>query len=66
MKKDLTEFINSGATLKFGLGKWNDTKKSLLESNNDLIIITSKTCKKFISDIPSKSILVIKEEASLN
>ena len=65
MKKDLSAFIDSGATLKFGLGKWNDTKKSLLESNNDLIIITSKSCKKFISDIPSKYILVIKEEPSL-
>ena len=65
MKKDLSEFIDSGATLKFGLGKWNDTKKSLLKSNNDLIIITSKSCKKFISDIPSKYILVIKEEPSL-
>ena len=65
MKKDLSEFIDSGVTLKFGLGKWNDTKKSLLESNNDLIIITSKSCKKFISDIPSKYILIIKEEPSL-
>ena len=65
MKKDLSGFIDSGATLKFGPGKWNDAKKSLLKSNNDLIIITSKSCKKFISDIPSKYILVIKEEPSL-
>ena len=62
MKKDLSEFIDSGATLKFGPDKWGDAKKSLLKSNNDLIIITSKSCKKFISDIPSKYILVIKEE----
>ena len=60
MKKDLSAFIDSGATLKFGPDKWNDAKKSLLKSNNDLIIITSKSCKKFISDIPSKYILVIK------
>ena len=65
MKKDLSGFIDSGATLKFGPGKWNDAKKSLLKSNNDLIIITSKSCKKFISDIPSKYILIIKEEPSL-
>ena len=65
MKKDLKGFINSGATLKFGSGKWNDTKKSLRKSNNDLIIVTSKSCKKFISDIPFKYILVINEEPSL-
>ena len=65
MKKDLSAFIDSGATLKFGPDKWNDAKKSLLKSNNDLIIITSKSCKKFISDIPSKYILVIKAEPSL-
>ena len=65
MKKDLSGFIDSGATLKFGPGKWNDAKKSLLKSNNDLIIITSKSCKKFISDIPSKYILVVKAEPSL-
>ena len=65
MKKDLSEFIDSGATLKFGPDKWGDAKKSLLKSNNDLIIITSKSCKKFISDIPSKYILVIKAEPSL-
>ena len=65
MKKDLSGFIDSGATLKFGPGKWNDAKKSLLKSNNDLIIITSKSCKKFISDIPSQCTLVIKEEPSL-
>ena len=65
MKKDLSGFIDSGATLKFGPDKWNDAKKSLLKSNNDLIIITSKSCKKFISDIPSKYILVIKAEPSL-
>ena len=35
MKKDLSGFIDSGATLKFGPGKWKDTKKSLLKSNND-------------------------------
>jgi alcohol dehydrogenase len=65
MEKDLKGFINSGATLKFGSGKWNDTKKSLRKSNNDLIIVTSKSCKKFISDIPFKYILVINEEPSL-
>ena len=65
MKKDLSEFIDSGATLKFGPDKWGDAKKSLLKSNNDLIIITSKSCKKFISNIPSKYILIIKEEPSL-
>ena len=65
MKKDLSAFIDSGATLKFGPDKWNDAKKSLLKSNNDLIIITSKSCKKFISDIPSKYILVVKAEPSL-
>ena len=66
MKKNLYGFIGSGANLKFGPGKWVDVKKSLLESKNDFIIITSKSCKKFISDIPSQYTLVIKEEPSLN
>jgi len=66
MKKDLNEFISLGVNLKFGSGTWNYAKKSLLKTNKDLIIVTSKSCKKFISDIPSKYILVIKEEPSLN
>ena len=41
MKKDLSGFIDSGATLKFGPGKWNDAKKSLLKSNNDCLLYTS-------------------------
>tara|TARA_Y100000748_G_scaffold64404_1_gene52033 strand:- start:712 stop:1845 length:1134 start_codon:yes stop_codon:yes gene_type:complete len=66
MKKDLNEFLDSGATLKLGPGKWSEAKESLSESTNDLIVITSKSCKEFISNIPTKYILVIKEEPSLN
>ena len=65
MKKDLNEFLVLGTTLKFGLGKWNEAKKNLLESNDDFIIVTSKSCKKFISDIPSKYILTVNQEPSL-
>ena len=46
MKKDLSGFIDSGATLKSGSGKWSEIKESLSESTDDLIIITSKSCKK--------------------
>lgn len=66
MKKDLSGFIDSGATLKSGSGKWSEIKESLSESTDDLIIITSKSCKKFISNLPSKFTLVINEEPSLN
>ena len=66
MKKDLSGFIDSGATLKSGSGKWSEVKESLSESTDDLIIVTSKSCKKFISNIPSKYTLVINEEPSLN
>ena len=66
MKKDLSGFIDSGATLKSGSGKWSEVKESLSESTDDLIIITTKSCKKFISNIPSKYTLVINEEPSLN
>ncbi len=66
MKKDLSGFIDSGATLKSGSGKWSEIKESLSESTDDLIIITSRSCKKFISKIPSKFTLVINEEPSLN
>ena len=66
MKKNLNAFLDSGATLQFGSGKWNKIKRNLLKSNNDLIVVTSKSCKKFITDIPSKYFLVISEEPSLN
>ncbi|MFL2642657.1 MAG: iron-containing alcohol dehydrogenase [Dehalococcoidia bacterium] len=66
MKKNLNGFLDSGATLQFGSGKWNKIKRNLLKSNNDLIVVTSKSCKKFITDIPSKYFLVISEEPSLN
>ena len=66
MKKNLNGFLDSGSTLQLGSGKWNKIKKSLLKLNNDLIIVTSKSCKKFITDIPSKYFLVISEEPSLN
>ena len=66
MKKNLNGFLDSGATLQLGSGKWSKIKTSLLKPNNDLIVVTSKSCKKFISDIPSKYLLVISEEPSLN
>ena len=66
MKKNLNGFLDSGATLQLGSGKWNKIKRNLLKSNNDLIVVTSKSCKKFITDIPSKYFLVISEEPSLN
>jgi len=52
MKKDLKEFIGLGANLKFGPGAWSYAKKSLIKTNNDLIIITSKSCKNKNGTIP--------------
>ncbi len=62
MTVNIDEFIKDGTSSRIGLNEWSKYKKELHENLTKSVIITSKSCKKYLSDINSEKVLEIKEE----
>tara|TARA_B100001029_G_scaffold179829_1_gene191407 strand:- start:6029 stop:7180 length:1152 start_codon:yes stop_codon:yes gene_type:complete len=62
MTVNIDEFIKDGTSARIGLNEWSKYKKELHENLTKAVIITSKSCKKYLSDIDSEKVLEIKEE----
>ena len=62
MTVNIDEFIKDGTSARIGLNEWSKYKKELHENLTKSVIITSKSCKKYLSDIDSEKVLEIKEE----
>mgnify|MGYP001443030435 CR=1 FL=1 len=60
MSINLSRYFKDGTTVIIGPNEWSRYKKKL--NSSALIIITSKSCKKYVSDIDSEKILEVKEE----
>ena len=62
MTVDLDEFIKKGTNVKVGLNEWSNYKENLQEDLTKTLIITSKSCKKYISGINPEKVLEVQGE----
>ena len=66
MYEEISSFIDSSIKLKIGFDEWNKFKKSESNPDSKLIIVTSKSCRKFISGIDNEITIIVKDEPSLD
>jgi len=66
MYEEISSFIDSSIKLKIGFDEWNKFKKNEYNPDSKLIIVTSKSCRKFISGINNEIIIIVKDEPSLD
>ena len=64
MYKEISSFIDPAIELEIGKDKWNTFKEHELNFNSKPLIITSKSCRKFISDIDNELIIEVDSEPS--
>ena len=66
MYEEISSFIDPSIELKIGFDEWDKFKKNECSPDSKLIIITSKSCRKFISGIDNEIIIIVKDEPSLD
>ncbi len=66
MTVNIDEYIKEGTNVKIGLNEWSKYKKNLQKNLTKTLIITSKSCKKYISSINSEKVLEVKEEPTFH
>lgn len=67
MVVDLNKFISPGTKLHIGPNEWVEYKRNLKDKRDKKIVtITSKSCKKFLTDINSERILEVINEPTLD
>ena len=64
MYKEISSFIDPAIELEIGKDKWDTFKEYELNFDSKPLIITSKSCRKFISDIDSELIIEVNSEPS--
>tara|TARA_Y100001958_G_scaffold68336_1_gene46056 strand:- start:65 stop:1204 length:1140 start_codon:yes stop_codon:yes gene_type:complete len=64
MYKEISSFIDPAIELEIGKDKWGTFKEYELNFDSNPLIITSKSCRKFISDIDSELIIEVNSEPS--
>jgi len=64
MYKEISSFIDPAIELEIGKDKWGTFKENELNFDSNPLIITSKSCRKFISDIDSELIIEVNSEPS--
>ena len=64
MYKEISSLIDPAIELDIGKDKWDTFKEYELNFNSKPLIITSKSCRKFISDIDSELIIEVNSEPS--
>ncbi|MEC7921652.1 MAG: iron-containing alcohol dehydrogenase [Chloroflexota bacterium] len=62
MTVNIDEFIKDGTSARIGINEWSKYKKKLQENLTKTVIITSKSCKKYLSDIDSEKVLEVRGE----
>ena len=64
MYKEISSLIDPAIELEIGKDKWDTFKEYELNFDSKPLIITSKSCRKFISDIDSELIIEVNSEPS--